>query len=71
MSKHGYGPCCVKDFTWNGTPTGRIGTCGPVPAYIAGDNPDSAVMLVHDAHGWEWQNLRLLADHYAKEAGGQ
>lgn len=25
--------------------------------------------MVHDAFGWEFNNTRLLADHYAKEVG--
>lgn len=36
--------------------------------YVAGDNKDAAILLIHDVYGWKFPNLRLLADHYAKEA---
>ncbi|KAI0017016.1 dienelactone hydrolase family protein [Xylariomycetidae sp. FL0641] len=32
-------------------------------------SPKSAVLMVHDLLGWEFPNARLLADHYAREAG--
>ncbi|KAI0158534.1 putative hydrolase [Pestalotiopsis sp. NC0098] len=61
--------CCVTGFTWDGTPTGRVGKLGSNDTYITGDNPDKAIMIVHDLFGWTFPNLRLLADHYAQEAG--
>ena len=61
--------CCTKGFQWDGTPSGREGTLGEQRAYIAGDHPNRAVFLLHDALGWEFKNTRLLADHYAKEVG--
>ncbi|KAF1975966.1 alpha/beta-hydrolase [Bimuria novae-zelandiae CBS 107.79] len=36
--------------------------------YVVGNNKDTAVMIVHDLFGWTFTNLRLLADHFAKEA---
>lgn len=36
--------------------------------YVAGSNTDAAVLIVHDIFGWTLPNLRILADHYAKEA---
>ncbi|OAX79248.1 hypothetical protein ACJ72_06435 [Emergomyces africanus] len=60
--------CCLKGFEWDGTPTGRIGKLSNNDAYIAGDNPDMVVMLIHDLFGWTFPNLRILADHYAREA---
>jgi len=59
--------CCLKGFKWEGTPTGRIEKLGQTNAYIAGNNPDVAVILIHDALGWTFVNARLLADHYAQE----
>jgi hypothetical protein len=38
-----------------------------LPTYVAGNNPEKAVLYVHDALGWQFKNARLLADHYAKE----
>ena len=63
------GPCCLTGFTWNGTPTGHVGKLAHNDAYIAGDNPDVAVLLIHDLLGWTFPNLRLLADHFAAEIG--
>lgn len=36
--------------------------------YITGSNINAAVLYVHDALGWKFDNARLLADHFAKEA---
>ncbi|OJD23197.1 hypothetical protein ACJ73_05454 [Blastomyces percursus] len=47
---------------------GWVGKLGNNDAYITGDNPDVAVMLIHDLIGWTFPNLRILADHYAREA---
>ena len=65
MSIH---PCCLKTFKWDGVPAGRIGKLANNQAYIAGDNPNVAILLIHDLGSWEFVNLRLLADHYAREA---
>lgn len=35
---------------------------------MAGDNPAVAILIIHDLMGWSFPNVRLLADHYAKEA---
>ena len=60
--------CCKEGFKWNGTPTGKEATLGNNKCYVTGDNKDAAVLLVHDVFGWTLPNLRILADHYAKEA---
>jgi hypothetical protein len=64
MSVHS---CCLNGFEWEGTPTGRIDTLASNNAYITGDNPDIAVLLIHDLLSWSFPNTRLLADHYARE----
>ncbi|CRG88423.1 protein-serine/threonine kinase [Talaromyces islandicus] len=56
-------------FSWQGTPTGRIGRLATNNTYIAGDNPDVAILLIADLFGWTFPNIRLLADHYAREVG--
>ncbi|KAF3026751.1 hypothetical protein E8E14_014812 [Neopestalotiopsis sp. 37M] len=61
--------CCVQGFTWDGTPTGRTGKLASNDTYITGNNPDKAIMIIHDLFGWTFNNLRLLADHYARETG--
>ncbi len=60
--------CCLEGFQWEGTPTGSIGKLANNESYIVGDNPDAAVMLIHDLLSWKFPNIRLLADHYAREA---
>jgi hypothetical protein len=60
--------CCLKGFEWEGAPAGRIGKLANNEAYITGDNPNAAVMIIHDLLGWTFPNVRLLADHYAREA---
>jgi hypothetical protein len=60
--------CCLKSFEWDGAPTGRIDKVDENDVYIAGDNPDVAVLIIHDLLGWSFPNVRLLADHYAREA---
>ncbi|KAH8665940.1 dienelactone hydrolase family protein [Tricladium varicosporioides] len=59
--------CCLKGFTWNGTPIGRVSKLANNDAYVAGDNPNRAILLIHDLFGWTFPNIRLLADHYAAE----
>ncbi|KAI9162808.1 dienelactone hydrolase [Paramyrothecium foliicola] len=60
--------CCLKGFEWDGTPAGQVGKLANNDAYITGENPDAAVLFIHDLFGWTFKNIRLLADHYAREA---
>ncbi|KIW26504.1 uncharacterized protein PV07_09594 [Cladophialophora immunda] len=60
--------CCLKSFAWQGTPSGRVDKLGANDSYVTGDNPERAVLFIHDALGWTFPNARLLADHYAREA---
>lgn len=59
---------CKSGFSWNGTPTGKEITLANNKAYVTGTSKSAAVLLVHDIFGWTFTNLRLLADHFAKEA---
>ncbi|KAH8730275.1 dienelactone hydrolase [Phaeosphaeriaceae sp. PMI808] len=59
---------CKTGFAWNGTTTGKESTLGERNAYVAGDNKDAAVLIIADIFGWKLPNIRLIADHYAKEA---
>lgn len=63
--------CCVKGFKWEGTPEGRTEKIanGKYDAYVAGNNTKAAVLLIHDVYGWDNPNVRLMADHYAKNTG--
>ncbi|ROW11330.1 hypothetical protein VMCG_00889 [Cytospora schulzeri] len=65
----GIPPCCLTGFQWSGTPAGTVGKLASNDAYIAGDNPAVAIKLIHDLFGWEFPNIRLLADHIARDAG--
>jgi hypothetical protein len=60
--------CCKTGFQWDGKTVGYEGTLDENQAYITGSNKEAAVLLVHDLFGWKLNNLRLLADHFAKEA---
>ncbi|MCJ1246468.1 hypothetical protein MMC30_003675 [Trapelia coarctata] len=60
--------CCKTGFNWAGQPTGQETTLANYKTYVAGTSKDAAILIVHDVFGWTFQNLRLLADHYAKEA---
>ena len=62
-------PCCATGFAWNGTPKGKETTLAGIKAYVTGDDKDAAVLIIHDVFGWTLNNARLLADHYAEEAG--
>ncbi|KAG9229506.1 dienelactone hydrolase family protein [Amylocarpus encephaloides] len=62
-------PCCVKGFTWAGTPTGKVSKLANITTYITGDNPSISILLIHDLFGFTHPNTRLLADHYAREIG--
>ncbi|GAP83984.1 putative dienelactone hydrolase family protein [Rosellinia necatrix] len=64
-----FSSCCLKTFTWDGTPEGRETKLAGNDSYVTGDAQDAAVLLVHDLFGWRYPNARLLADHYAREAG--
>ncbi|KAH7349036.1 alpha/beta-hydrolase [Pyrenochaeta sp. MPI-SDFR-AT-0127] len=67
-SQNTFSSCCLKNFAWDGTPTGHETTLSTNPTYVTGTNPTAAVLYVHDALGWKFGNARLLADHIAREA---
>lgn len=59
----------MRGFRWNGKPQGHETTLAERHTYKTGSNPDVAILLIHDLYGWKFDNLRLLADHYAEEVG--
>ena len=63
------GDCCVKGFRWNGEIKGKEENLGDHPCYVTGSDVEGAVMIVTDIYGWTFPNTRILADHYAEEAG--
>ncbi|GLB08706.1 hypothetical protein AtubIFM57258_004610 [Aspergillus tubingensis] len=60
--------CCLQGFEWEGIPKGQNGKLVNNDSYITGENPNNAILIIHDILGWEFPNIRLLADHYAREA---
>lgn len=59
---------CKAGFAWNGESVGKESTLGKNNAYVTGDNKDAAILIICDIYGWTLPNIRILADHYAKEA---
>jgi dienelactone hydrolase len=58
---------CKKGFKWDGQATGKETTLDDINAYVTGDSKDAAVLIITDIFGWTLPNIRLVADHYAKE----
>jgi dienelactone hydrolase len=62
---------CLAGNIWPGTPKGTITTLAGLDTYVAGDQKSELqILLIHDAGGWTWKNLRLLADEYSERLGG-
>lgn len=58
---------CKSGFKWDGKPTGKETTLDNAKAYVTGDNKERAILIITDVFGWTLPNIRVLADHYAKE----
>src|SRR5690242_11743471 len=68
----GMSSCCFSGVVHTDKPSGRIDTIGGLDVYIAepeGGSTARSVIFVTDIFGWKFPNVRLLADHYAKEGG--
>ncbi|KAH6709350.1 dienelactone hydrolase family protein-like protein [Leptodontidium sp. MPI-SDFR-AT-0119] len=65
----GMSTCCLSGQVHDGTPAGKIETIDNLQTYVAapkdGSTAKTIVFLV-DIFGWEFKNVRLLADNYAK-----
>lgn len=59
---------CKTGFKWDGTASGKETTLNKSDAYVAGDSKDVAIFIVTDIFGWKLPNIRLIADHFAKES---
>jgi len=59
---------CKAGFAWDGKAAGKETKLGDLNAYVTGDNKNVAILIIHDIFGWTLPNVRLIADHYAKEA---
>jgi len=65
----GMSDCCLSGKVHEGTPSGRVDTIGGLQTYIAepeGGSTAKTVVFLVDIFGWEFKNVRLLADEYAK-----
>ena len=60
--------CCKSGFKWDAQPTGTETKLGELNAYVAGNSKSAAVLIVADIFGWTLPNIRVIADHFAKEA---
>ncbi|GAM87178.1 hypothetical protein ANO11243_051990 [Dothideomycetidae sp. 11243] len=59
--------CCFTGFRWGGSPKGKEERIADSDTYVTGTNKERAILIVHDGSGWQAQNNRLLADHFADE----
>jgi dienelactone hydrolase len=61
--------CCLSGKIQNESPAGQVTTIGNLPTYVAAPKDGSkakTVVFITDVFGWEFKNVRLLADNYAK-----
>jgi len=69
MANVGMSSCCLSGKVQNSKPEGQVEEIGGLKCYVAapenGSKEKSIIFLV-DIFGWEFPNVRLLADHYAK-----
>eukprot|EP01119_Soliformovum_irregulare_P008405 TRINITY_DN21523_c0_g1_i1.p1 TRINITY_DN21523_c0_g1~~TRINITY_DN21523_c0_g1_i1.p1 ORF type:complete len:259 (-),score=41.83 TRINITY_DN21523_c0_g1_i1:48-824(-) len=62
--------CCGKGYIHKGTPIGREITIAGRKTYATGDETSSvAIYIIHDVFGIVINNIRVLADKYAKLTG--
>jgi len=61
--------CCLSGKVHEGEPTGKVETIDNLPTYVAAPEDGSkskSIVFIVDIFGWEFKNVRLLADNYAK-----
>jgi hypothetical protein len=59
---------CKTGFAWYEQPIGLESKIASNDTYVTGASKVAAILLIADYYGWKFTNLRLLADHFAKEA---
>ncbi|KZF24400.1 hypothetical protein L228DRAFT_266743 [Xylona heveae TC161] len=66
-------PDCFRGSVHEGTPKGQVTKVHGLDAYVAeptsGAPVKGIIVILPDAFGWEFVNLRLLADGYAETGG--
>lgn len=64
---------CCTGHVHTGTPRGNVETLHGLPTYVtippAGHAVKATLVMVPDAFGWEFVNLRLMADQFAERLG--
>ncbi|KAI1348533.1 dienelactone hydrolase family protein [Xylaria sp. FL0043] len=64
-------PACYSGAVHDGTPTGTVTKLHDLDVYIAepasGNPPKGIVVLIPDIFGWDFVNIRLMADSFAKK----
>ncbi|KAI4157905.1 MAG: hypothetical protein LQ342_007910 [Letrouitia transgressa] len=65
----GMSSCCLSGALHEGKPKGREDTIGGLQTYISEPTTGSkkkSIIFITDVFGWQFPNVRLLADEYAK-----
>jgi len=66
-------PECVSGHTHDGSPLGSTREIYELDTYVAqpanGVAPKGILIIITDAFGYSFVNVRLLADHYAASGG--
>jgi len=63
--------CCMSGSVHSGSPSGRVETIDGLSTYVSAPQSGSkakTIIFITDIFGYEFKNVRLLADHYT-EAG--
>jgi len=66
----GVSECCLSGKVQTGKPTGTVEEIGTLKTYVSAPENNSkakVVIFITDIFGYEFPNVRLLADNYAKE----
>ena len=66
---------CCSGSTHPGTPQGHTADLHGLPTYVAeppnGSEAKAVIVMLPDAFGWEFVNLRLLCDTFARRIGAR
>ena len=64
-------PACFRGAVHDGIPTGITTKLHGLDTYVAepasGNPPKGIVVIIPDALGWDFVNIMLMADNYAKK----
>ncbi|KAI1309189.1 dienelactone hydrolase family protein [Xylaria venustula] len=64
-------PACFSGAVHDGTPTGTVTKLYDLDVYIAepasGNPPKGIIILLPDMFGWDFVNIRLMADNFARK----